>query len=70
MGGISRILNLEEMLKNNNLFDYILIIGKDYYSPYIEVISQICIKSKVSRLDENNYFLIFIKINRTSFDSS
>ena len=68
----SRILNLEEMLKkNNNLFDYILILGKDYYSRYIEVISQICIKSKVSRLDENNYFFnIYSKLTDLPLISS
>lgn len=54
----TRIMKFEQMLKkNNNLFDYILIIGKHYLDNHLKIISKICRKSKISQLIENIHLL-------------
>lgn len=54
----THLINLEKMLKrNNNLFDHIFIIGKDYYKNHFKIISKICSSSKISKLDDSYHLL-------------
>lgn len=54
----SQMINLREMLiRNNNLFDYILILGKDYYNHHLDMISKISSRSKISWIGDS-YHLV------------